>query len=205
MAAATTNPRFEPAGSPPLVLRFRPLIELTEDQFQEFCSLNGDLRIERTAEGEVVVMPPAGTRSGGREGKLGYQLYAWAERDGTGEAFGPSAGFRLPNGAIRAPDASWVPKTRLAQFRPEELEAFAHLCPDFVAEIRSPSDRLSDLKKKMQEYMANGARLGWLIDPYSRRVYVYRPNEPVVELDNPETVSGDPILPGFVLDLRPIW
>ncbi len=205
MATAATNRDLGLAPTPPLVLRFRPVIDLTEEQFLAFCAINGDLRIERTAQGEFVIMSPVSTRSGRREGRLFAQLDAWAELDGTGEAFGPSTGFTLPNGAIRSPDASWIPKTRLAQLPAEELEKFAHLCPDFVAEIRSASDNLSTVQEKMEEYIANGAGLGWLIEPYSRRAFVYRPGQPPEELHNPDTLSGDPVLPGFVLRLGPIW
>ena len=189
----------------PLVVRFRPVVDLTDDQFYEFCVLNRDLRIERTAQADVVIMSPAGTRSGNRNAKLVGQLVLWAESDGTGEVFDSSAGFTLPNGAVRAPDAAWVPKARLAQLTTEQQEKFAPLCPDFVAELRSPSDALSEQQEKMEEYLANGSRLGWLIDPLSRRVYVYRPDRAVEELDNPQTLSGEPVLAGFVLDLRKIW
>lgn len=193
-----------PSAAPPLVVRFGSVLELSDDQFFQFCGLNPELRLERTAEGDVVIMSPVGTRSGARSGELFYQLKIWAERDGTGVAFDSSTGFTLPNGAVRSPDASWILKSRLAQVPDEDLEKFARICADFVAELRSPSDTVAGLQEKMREYMLNGARLGWLIDPFSRRAWVYRPNQPVEELENPETLSGEAVLPGLVLRLAPI-
>jgi Uma2 family endonuclease len=189
----------------PLVLQTRPAFDLTEDQFFEFCQLNRDLLIERTAEGEWLIMTPVGCDTGDREAEITMQFRQWAKRDGTGTAFSPSTGFRLPNGAMRSPDAAWIPNSRLAQFSSAQRQRFLPACPDFVLELRSPSDRLADLQAKMAEYIANGARLGWLLDPEPRHVYVYRPNAEVERLDNPEELSGDPVLPGFVLDLREIW
>jgi Uma2 family endonuclease len=189
----------------PLVLRIRPALDISEDQFFEFCQLNGDLRIERTAEGELLIMPPTGWDAGARNAEITRQLGNWAMRDGTGVASDSSTGFRLPNTAVRAPDAAWIPRSRLDQIPAAQRGVFLPACPDFVLELRSASDRLRDVQAKMQEYIANGARLGWLIDPESRRVYVYRPDAPVQRLDRPESVSGDPVLPGFVLDLRQIW
>ena len=178
---------------------------LTEDQFYAFCAVNGDLQIERTAAGEVLIMAPAFSDTGAQNSKLSTQFGVWAERDGTGFVFGPDGGFTLPNGAMRCPDVSWVAKDRLNQLREEDLEKFAQICPDFVLELRSSSDRLKTIQAKMREYMENGARLGWLIDPKARRVYVYPPNAEVECLDDPDSVSGEPVLRGFVLDLRKIW
>ncbi|HEY7064389.1 MAG TPA: Uma2 family endonuclease [Chloroflexota bacterium] len=189
----------------PLVLHVRPALDLSEDQFFELCQLNRDLQIERTAEGDWNIMTPVAGSGGDREAEITMQFRLWAKRDGTGKAFSPSTGFRLPNGAVRAPDASWVPNARLDQLSPQDWDRFLPLCPDFVLELRSPSDRLELQQAKMAEYIANGARLGWLIDPGPRHVYVYRPDAEVERLDNPETVSGEPVLPGFVLDLREVW
>lgn len=189
----------------PLVLRTRPALDLTEDQFFALCQLNRDLRIERNAEGEWLIMPPAGGGTGRREAEIIFQLAQWAKRDRTGLVYSPSTGFRLANTAVRAPDAAWVLRSRLDAIPAEQQEKFLPLCPDFVLELRSPTDRLADVQAKMVEYLANGARLGWLIDPEHRHVYVYRPDAPVARLDRPETVAGDPVLPGFVLDLREIW
>ena len=195
-------PQIEPAA---LLVHLRPVIELTEDQFFELCQINQDLRIERTAEGDLVIMPPEGGETGNRSAVLGSFLTQWALQDGTGVTFGSSTGFTLPNGAMRAPDAAWVRRSRLATLTADQKQKFLPLCPDFVAEIRSPSDRLNSLQEKMQEYLDTGAQLGWLIDPPSRTVYVYRPNRPVERLEHPATIAGDPVLPGFSLDLQTIW
>jgi Uma2 family endonuclease len=202
-----THKRGAPADTHelPLVVRMRPALDLSEDQFFELCQLNRDLRIERNAEGELLIMPPAGGETGEREAEITWQLVSWAKRDGTGTAFSPSTGFRLPNTAVRAPDGAWMPRSRLEQIPAEQRRKFIPACPDFVLELRSPSDRLRDVQDKMQEYLANGARLGWLLDPEAHHVYIYRPDAPVERLDHPDTVSGDPVLPGFVLDLRAIW
>jgi len=192
-------------GYPPLVLRLRPVIELTGNQLLELSSLNKDLRLELTAKGELVVMPPTVTETGGQNFELAGQLWAWTKRSGTGVAFDSSTGFTLPNGAIRSPDASWAERSRLEALTNEQYRKYAPLCPDFVIELRSPSDSLRVTQDKMQEYIENGARLGWLIDPEQKRVYVYRPDAPVEQLENPVSVSGDPTLPGFALDLREVW
>ena len=194
--------QVEPSG---FLLHLRPVIELTDDQLFELCQMNQDLRIERTAEGDLVIMAPEGGETNNRSITLVTVLTQWAWQDGTGVTFGSSGGFTLPNGAVRAPDAGWVLRSRLATLTTEQKQKFLPLCPDFVVEIRSPSDRLSTVQAKMQEYRANGARLGWLIDPQRRTVYVYRPNQPVERLEHPATISGDPVLPGFVLDLQKIW
>ena len=189
----------------PIVLKLSPLIELTDRQFAEFCSLNRDLHIERTATGELEIMAPAFSETGNRHSKIAYQLEGWTRRDGSGMAFAPPAGFTLPNDAIREPDASWISQSRLEALTPEQRSGFFHICPDFVVELRSDTDRLSALQAKMQEYMDNGARLGWLIDPRNKRVYAYRPEAEVEVMENHESVSADPALPGFVLDLTEVW
>jgi Uma2 family endonuclease len=188
-----------------LLVHLRPIIELTEDQFFEFCQINQELRIERTAEGDLVIMPPEGGETGNRSILLGTFLTQWAWQDGTGVTFGSSTGFILPNGAMRAPDAAWVRRSRLTALTADQKQKFLPLCPDVVVEIRSPSDRLNNLQEKMQEYLDTGAQLGWLIDPPSRTLYVYRPNRPVERLEHPATIAGDPVLPGFSLDLQTIW
>ena len=189
----------------PIVLKLSPLIELTERQFAQFCQLNPELQIERAATGELQIMVPAIGFTGGKELEIARQLGNWARQDGTGAAFGPSMGYTLPNGAVRAPDASWVLRSRRTELTPEDRNRFIHLCPDFVVELRSDSDRLSVLQAKMEEYIANGAQLGWLIDPQTRNVHIYRPNQEVEILQNPETISTNSILPGFTLDLKEIW
>ncbi|MBA2449637.1 MAG: Uma2 family endonuclease [Chloroflexi bacterium] len=189
----------------PLVLRLEPVLHLSDDQLLALCAINHELWIERNAKGELLLMPPAGLETGEREVDIVGQLWTWAKRDGSGVAVGPSGGFRLPNGAIRAADAAWVRRSRLAHFSAAERKKFLPLVPDFVIELRSPSDRLRDQQAKMDEWIANGVRLGWLLDPEPHHVYVYRPGAPVARLDDPTELSADPLLPGFVLDLREIW
>jgi Uma2 family endonuclease len=188
-----------------LVVRFRPLFEMTPDEFYEFCSLNPHLNVELTAEGEVVFMSPSGAATGARNALIILALGRWASEDRTGVFFDSSAGFTLPNKAVRAPDASWVQKSRLAPLTAKQKEGFIPLCPDFVVEVASPSDSLAELQAKMDEYMANGAQLGWLLVPATRTVTVYRPGEAVATLENATAVSGDPVLTGFTLDLGPVW
>jgi Uma2 family endonuclease len=199
--AATLTPTLDV----PLVLRMPASLRMDEEQFFDFCQRNENLRIERSAEGDLIIMPPAGGYSGNQNFQLTVLFGVWANQDGTGEGFDSSTGFKLPNGATRSPDVAWVKSERLAALTPQQTERFIPLCPDFVIELRSSTDRLSTLKSKMKEYMANGARLGWLLDPKNRHVYVYRPGVPVERLDDPPTVSGDPELPGFVLDVQAIF
>jgi len=180
-------------------------VGLTEDQFFQLCSDNSDLFMELTAQKELIIMSPNGLKSSWRDTMLAAELTIWARKDGTGIAFGPSAGYTLPNGAIRGPDASWVRRDRLNALTDEEIEKFAHICPDFAAEIVSPSNTIAELKAKLEEYLANGAQLGWLIDPYKTRVYVYRPGKTVELLEIPSTISGDPVLSGFVFNVSEIW
>lgn len=188
----------------PLVLDFKA-IEMTDDQFVQFCADNDDLRIELTAKRELIVMPPTNLETGSENLSLSAQLYNWTRQDGSGIGFDSSSMFTLPNGAVRSPDASWMLRERWVALPLEERRRFSHIVPDFVAELRSPSDRLSYVQLKMEEYMENGARLGWLIDPFQRRVYVYRPGQPVEVLENPARVSGEDVLPGFELNPQEIW
>src|SRR5438093_2602974 len=176
-------------------------VGLTEEQFFQLCSDNDILRMELTAQKELIIMPPAGFKSSWRENILSTRLTNWAEKDGTGIVGNASAGYRLPNSAIRGTDASWVRRERVDAFDDNELEKFAHFCPDFVAEVMSPSNTLTELQDKMAEYVSNGAQLGWLINPFETRVYIYRPGHPVECLENPTRISGDPVLPGFVFNL----
>jgi Uma2 family endonuclease len=178
---------------------------MSDDELFDFCQVNRELRIERSEQGELIIMPPTGSETGARDSELNMQLCNWAKRDGTGKAFGSSTGFRLPNGAMRSPDAAWLPLSRWNALTAEERKKFAPLCPDFVLELRSPTDTLDALREKMEEYLRNGAELGLLIDPEDRRVYIYRRGEEVRILDDPKTVACDPTLPGFVLDLEEIW
>jgi Uma2 family endonuclease len=189
----------------PLVVHLRPETGMTEDEFFRFCQLNRDLRIERSAQGELIVMPPTVSETGAQNSEINFQLRLWAKQDGTGLTFDSSAGFTLPNGAVRSPDASWIRKERFESLTKEERQKFAPVCPDFVIELRSKTDSLKDVKEKMREYMENGARLGFLLDPKTKRVHVYRPGRRAEVLRDPETVSGEPLLPGFALDLREVW
>jgi Uma2 family endonuclease len=188
-----------------IALQMSPVINLNEDNFFDFCQLNSHLRIERTCRGELIIMSPAGSETGNRNFKLIQQLANWTDRDGTGIGFDSSAGFILPNGATRSPDASWIQLSKWNALSDAQKAKFAPLCPDFIVEIRSPSDNLKSLQDKMQEYIENGVSLGWLIDRKNRQVYIYTPNIDVQCLDNPAIISGDSVLPGFTLDLAKIW
>ncbi|MEL6230644.1 MAG: Uma2 family endonuclease [Cyanobacteria bacterium J06627_3] len=178
---------------------------MSDQQFYEFCRTNPDLRIERNASGEIIVMPPAFSDTGNRNGRIFGQLYVWSETNGTGEAFDSSSGFTLPNGATRSPDAAWILFERWQALTPEQQASFAPIAPDFVVELRSSSDTLVSLQEKMEEYVANGVRLGVLIDRKNRRVYCYRPSQELETLDNPDAVSCDPEMPAFVLQMAKIW
>jgi Uma2 family endonuclease len=189
----------------PLILQLSPVLEMTDDQFFALCQNNRDYRFERTAKGELIIMPPTGSETGNRNFNLTVQLGIWTEKDGTGIGFDSSAGFTLPNGANRSPDASWMTLEKWQSIPPEKQTKFAPVCPDFVVELRSPSDSLSHLKEKLQEYIDNGASLGLLLDRKNRQVYVYRPQQEVEYLDNPKTVSCEPVFKGFSLELESIW
>jgi len=178
---------------------------LSDEEFLEICRANPDMRVERTAEGAIIIMPPVGAETSQRNADLVVQVGAWSKRDGTGHLFDSSGGFTLPNGATRSPDASWIRRERWATLTPAQKAAFPPLCPDFVIELRSPSDRLPTVQLKMEEYMANGAVLGWLIDPLTRSVDVYRPDRLVERLERPAELRGDPELPGLVVDLAGVW
>jgi Uma2 family endonuclease len=189
----------------PLTVNFPAIVTMTQVQFYEFCQANQDLRIERTAQGEVIIMPPAFSDTGNRNFNIALQLGIWAEQSGTGIGFDSSAGFTLPNGATRSPDASWIKLERWNALTAAEQASFAPICPDFAIELRSASDTLISLQTKMQEYIDNGASLGWLIDRKNRQVYIYRPNRSSEVLEQPELVTGDPELPGFGLQMAKIW
>ncbi|WP_427163020.1 Uma2 family endonuclease [Aliinostoc sp. HNIBRCY26] len=188
------------------VIQMPPSMQMTDEQFFDFCQVNRDLRIEMNQFGEISIMPPTGSETGNREGNIFGQLWVWTEKDGTGIAFSSSTGFTLSKGAKRSPDASWMKLERWNALSSEQRQVFAPICPDFVIELRSPSDNLQPLKDKMAEYMQEpGVQLGFLIDRKHRRVYIYRPHQPEECLENPETVSADPILPGFSLNMSKIW
>ncbi|AFY32802.1 Uma2 family endonuclease [Calothrix sp. PCC 7507] len=192
--------------SSPLMLQIPPSMQMTDEQFFEFCQVNRDLRIERNKLGEISIMTPTGSETGNREFNILGQLWVWSEKDGTGICFSSSAGFTLSTGAKRSPDASWIKLERWNALSKAEQEKFAPICPDFVIELRSSSDRLSPLKEKMAEYLQEpGVQLGLLIDRKHRQVYIYRPGKPEECLDNPANVSCEPVLPGFILNLNKVW
>ena len=192
--------------SSPLVLQIPSSMQMTDEQFFEFCQVNRDLRIERNKFGELVIMPPTGSETGNREVNISGQLWVWSEQDGTGITFSSSTGFKLSTGAERSPDASWIQLERWNSLSPKQQERFAPICPDFVVELKSPSDNLQTLKEKMEEYMNEpGIQLGWLIDRKQRKVYIYRPGLPEECLDNPASVSGESVLPGFILNMSKVW
>lgn len=182
------------------------LPRMTQNEFWAFCQRNPELDVELSVEGDLIFYSPTGGGTGNRNNELTRQLGNWAvEHEDLGLAFDSSTLFTLPNGAIRSPDAAWVRAHRWNALSLDERERPAPLCPDFVVELMSPSDRLAETQAKMDEYVANGARLGWLLDRKNRRVHVYRPGRPVEHFDDPASVSGDPELPGFVLELRRIF
>ncbi|MBU7582672.1 MAG: Uma2 family endonuclease [Nostoc sp. TH1S01] len=192
--------------SSPLVIQIPPSMQMTDEQFFDFCQINRDLRIECNQFGEISIMPPTGSETGNREFNIAGQLWVWSEQNGTGIAFSSSTGFTLSTGAKRSPDASWMKLERWNVLSAEQQQRFAPICPDFVVELRSPSDSLQPLKDKMTEYMQEpGVQLGFLIDRKHRRVYIYRPHQPEECLENPDTVSGEPALPGFVLNMSKVW
>jgi Uma2 family endonuclease len=178
---------------------------MTDDAFAEFCSEHPDLFFEMTAEGELIVMPPNFTLTGIRNGEITGQLRDWARRDGRGIASDPSSGFVLSSGARRSPDAAWTGRTRIGQLDPATVERFWHLCPDFVIELRSHTDRLPVLRAKMREWIENGAQLAWLIDPERRAVEIYRPGADAETRPEAQSIEGEGPVAGFTLDLRPVW
>ncbi len=180
-------------------------LHVTQEEFAAIAAANRDLRLERTADGELIVSPPTGGESGRRNLSISAQLWNWAEANpDLGVAFDSSTGFALPDKATRAPDASWVERVRWESLTPEQRRKFIPLCPDFAVELRSESDELLKLRKKMQEYMEGGTRIGWLIDPQNQRVEIYRSGQEVEILEQPKQLSGEDVLPGFTLSLRGI-
>ncbi|WP_353260250.1 Uma2 family endonuclease [Prochlorothrix hollandica] len=188
-----------------VTLTLPPALRLSDRTFEELCHHNPTLRLERTAQGDLIAMTPAGSETGSRNADLLGQLWYWNHQTKRGIVFDSSAGFTLPNRAIRSPDAAWIEKSRWAAIPLEQRQKFAPICPDFVLELKSPSDDLPPLQGKLEEYIANGAQLGWLIDPSLKTVHCYRPKHPPDLLQNPKSLSGSPLLPNFTLDLTLIW
>ena len=180
-------------------------LQVTLEQFTTLATLNRDLQLERTSQGELIVNPPTGWETGKRNRSLTGQLDRWYENhEQLGEAFDSSTGFILPNGAIRSPDASWVSRNCWEALTPEDKTTFPKICPDFVFELRSLSDRMRPIQDKMKEYLENDARLGWLIDPQQQRVEIYRQGKEKEILEHPTELSGEDVLPGFCLSLSGI-
>ncbi|MFN7500963.1 MAG: Uma2 family endonuclease [Dolichospermum sp.] len=171
----------------------------------EMVAANKDLRLELSSQGELSIMSPTGGETGDRNLELGGQVWLWNRQNGLGKSFDSSTGFKLPNGATRSPDVSWIKIERWNALTPEQRKRFLPLCPDFVIELVSESDDLADTQAKMREYIANGLQLGWLINPKNQQVEIYRPNQEIEVLESPTSLSGEDVLPGFILDLQPIF
>jgi Uma2 family endonuclease len=189
----------------PLTLNLNSVIKLTSEEFYQLCQDNPDLKLERNAAGELIIMPPTGGETGKRNANLIFQLAQWNEQNQLGEVFDSSTGFTLPNGADRSPDASWVEKIRGNSLTKEQREKFIPLCPDFVIEILSPSDRLPKVQEKMQEYLENGCRLGLVINRKKQELEIYRPHQQVEIIQAPQSFGAEDVLPGFILNLQKIW
>ena len=188
-----------------VILQIPKSLKFTDDKFVEMVAANKDLRLELSAQGELSIMSPTGGETGDRNLELGGQVWFWNRQNGLGKAFDSSTGFKLPNGATRSPDVSWIKMERWNALTPEQRKRFLPLCPDFVIELVSESDDLADTQAKMREYIANGLRLGWLINPKNKQVEIYRPNQEIEVLQSPANLSGENVLPGFILDLQPIF
>lgn len=188
-----------------LTLNLNSVIKLTREQFYQLCEENPDLKLERNAQGELIIMPPTGGETGKSNSTINAQIWFWNDQNQLGEVFDSSTGFTLPSGADRSPDVSWVEKSRWDALTKEQKEKFIPLCPDFVIDILSPNDSLKKTQNKMQEYIENGCRLGWLINQKKQEVEIYRLGQDVEVLKFPQTISGENVLPGFVLNIQRIW
>jgi len=188
-----------------VILQIPKSLKFTDDKFVEMVAANKDLRLELSSQGELSIMSPTGGETGDRNLELGGQVWFWNRQNGLGKAFDSSTGFKLPNGATRSPDVSWIKIERWNALTPEQRKRFLPLCPDFVIELVSESDDLADTQAKMREYIANGLRLGWLINPKNKQIEIYRPNQEIEVLESPTSLSGEDVLPGFILDLQPIF
>lgn len=187
-----------------LTLDLRQSLELTDDQFEKICQANQNLKFERTATGELIILSLTGGETGERNASLTGQLWLWNRQSKLGHTFDSSTGFRLPNGAIRSPDAAWISQERWQELTAQQRRKLVPLCPDFIVELCSPSDNLEDVQLKMQEFLENGIKLGWLIDLETKTVEIYRSNQEREILHHPTTLSEKDLLPGFSLDLADI-
>ncbi|MFM5998426.1 MAG: Uma2 family endonuclease [Dolichospermum sp.] len=188
-----------------VTLQMPKSLKFTDDKFVEMVAANKDLRLELSSQGELSIMSPTGGETGDRNLELGGQVWFWNRQNGLGKAFDSSTGFKLPNGATRSPDVYGIKIERWNALTPEQRKRFLPLCPDFVIELVSESDDLADTQAKMREYIANGLRLGWLINPKNKQIEIYRQNQEVEVLESPTSLSGEDVLPGFILDLQPIF
>ena len=188
-----------------LTLTLDPVVQVSREQFYQICANNPDLQLERNANGELVIMSPTGSETSSWNSDLTTDLNIWNRQNLTGKVFDSSGGFSLPNGADRSPDAAWIPIEKWNAFTPEQRKKFLPICPDFALELLSPSDSWLKGQLKMQEYMDNGCRLGWLIDPENKRVAIYRIGQPVEIIEAPSNLSGEDVLQGFILNLKNIW
>jgi Uma2 family endonuclease len=188
-----------------LTLQLPPHLKLTDEEFEQIVAANQELRLELTATGELVIMSPTGGETGNRNFDLLGQIWFWNSQKNLGKAFDSSTGFKLPNGATRSPDASWVKIARWNTLTPQQRKKFLPLCPDFAVELVSETDDVEDTQAKMVEYLANGLQLGWLINPKDKVVIIYRPNQAPEILQSPTSLSGEDVLPGFILNLQPIF
>ena len=188
-----------------ITVDFSPVVEISDEQFYQLCIHNPDTKFERTADGEIIIMPPTGGETGKRNSDLIAQLAIWNRQTNLGEVFDSSTGYKLPSGANRSPDVSWIEKSRWNSLTPKQKEKFIPLAPDFALELMSPTDYLINTQAKMKEYLDNGVKLGWLINPKAKQVEIYRLGQDVELLDSPRSISGEDILPGFTLDLANIF
>jgi Uma2 family endonuclease len=189
----------------PLPLRFRPETPMSDEELMRFCAANDFLRVERDANGEILVMTPAGNNTGRKNAAIISVSDAWAERDGRGYAFDSNTGFTLPDGSMRSPDAAWVQAARWNILSDRDKDRFSPICPDFIIELRSPSDNLAELESKMEQWIANGAQVGWLIDPERQVVAIYRPGDQTEVHHHPSSVQGNGVIAGFELVMARIW
>ncbi|MGB3695229.1 MAG: Uma2 family endonuclease [Spirulinaceae cyanobacterium] len=184
---------------------FAPISQIDDETFYNLCRANPDIKFERNVTREIIIMPPTGGETGKYNSEINADFVFWNRQTKLGVCFDSSTCFRLPNGANRSPDVSWIKQSRWDALTTKEKEKFPPIAPDFVLELMSPSDTLTSIRKKMEEYMNNGVKLGWLINPQTHQVEIYRQGETKEALDNPTSLSGEDILPGFVLELQVIW